>query len=70
MTLKSAGHRLEKGNCVINLTQEEIGEIFEIRISLGLQVSHILVSKRLISEKDFTYPTALTEEMMNGESNT
>lgn len=57
-----------RGNQVLSLTRAEVKEVFEIRTSIELQVLNILVTKRLLSEKDYEYLTLLTEEMMKSEN--
>lgn len=57
-----------RGNQVLSLTQAEVKEIFEIRTSIGLQVLNILVTKKLLSGKDYEYLTLLTKEMKKGEN--
>ena len=56
-----------KGNSVLELTQDEILEVFEIRISLELQILRILVEQKMLSENDFAGLSALTDRMLDSE---
>lgn len=56
-----------KGNKVLDLTLEEAKEVFEIRISLELQVLNILVRKKMLTGEDFAGLFALVEEMRHGD---
>ena len=56
-----------KGNYVLEMTHEEIMEIFEIRISLELQILRTLVEKKMLTEADFENLFLLTDRMMEGE---
>lgn len=56
-----------KGNRVLDMTQAEILEVFEIRISLELQILRILVEQKMLSEKSFADLSALTDKMLESE---
>lgn len=56
-----------KGNYVLEMTHEEIMEIFEIRISLELQILRTLVEKKMLTESDFEYLALITDRMLEGE---
>ena len=56
-----------KGNRGLEMTQEEILEVFEIRISLELQILRILVEQKMLSENDFAELSALTGKMLESE---
>lgn len=54
-----------KGNSILDLTLKEVKEVFEIRISLELQILNIIITKRLLSEADFERLLKLTGDMRN-----
>ena len=56
-----------KGNQVLDLSPEELQELFEIRISLELQVLDILVKADLLSDADFAELDGLVAQMAANE---
>lgn len=56
-----------KGNQVLEMNPKEILEIFEIRISLEIQILDILVSEDILQEEDYQELQNLALRMQNGE---
>ena len=52
-----------KGNYVLDMSLEEILEIFDIRISLEVKVLELLVGKNLLTDEDFCHLQALVAKM-------
>ncbi|MCR6544559.1 GntR family transcriptional regulator [Dehalobacterium formicoaceticum] len=56
-----------KGNQVLEMSPKEILEIFEIRISLEIQVLNILVTQNILQEGDYQKLENLTLQLLDGE---
>jgi len=54
-----------KGSQVLEMTYEDIAEIFSIRIPLEMQVISIIFEKSLLEDKDLEYLERLNNEMIN-----
>lgn len=52
-----------RGSYVLEMSQEELQETFEIRISLELQVLNMLIRKEMLSDEDFTHLSSLNAKM-------
>ncbi|GCF92231.1 GntR family transcriptional regulator [Enterococcus florum] len=57
-----------KGNHVVELTSNEILEVFEIRASLETQILRKILRNQMLVEEDFQNLTDIALEMKNGES--
>ncbi|WP_021169839.1 HTH-type transcriptional repressor CsiR [Sporomusa ovata DSM 2662] len=56
-----------KGNQVLEMSPKEILEIFEIRITLEIQVLDLLVSQHMLQEEDYQEMQNLSLQMQDGE---
>ena len=56
-----------KGNHVLEMSQEEILEVFEIRVSLEMQILYLLVTQSRLNERDYEKLVELTRQMEHGE---
>lgn len=56
-----------RGNQVLEMCPKEVLEVFEIRISLEIQILHILVNQNKLQEKDYEELHNLTLQMQNKE---
>ncbi|HML33705.1 MULTISPECIES: GntR family transcriptional regulator [Sporomusa] len=56
-----------RGNQVLELSPKEVLEVFEVRISLEIQILHVLVTQDKLQENDYQELYNLTREMKNGE---
>jgi len=56
-----------RGSYVMEISQEELHEIFEIRTSLELQVLNILIRKQCLRDEDFVRLSAMTGKMASFE---
>lgn len=54
-----------KGNHVMEMSTEEVLEIFEIRTTLEVQILKKLVKEKMLTEKDFDHLYKLTNDMKN-----
>lgn len=53
-----------KGTFVVDLTEEEIQEIFDIRVMLELRIFEDLLKKKKLVEEDFLQMRAIVDEMV------
>ncbi|WP_371363696.1 hypothetical protein SRRS_45720 [Sporomusa rhizae] len=56
-----------RGNQVLEMSPKEVLEVFEIRISLEIQILHTLVTQHKLQEQDYEELYNLTLQMQNGE---
>lgn len=56
-----------RGNQVLEMSPKEVSEVFEIRISLEIQILHTLVTQHKLQEQDYEELYNLTLQMQNGE---
>lgn len=56
-----------RGNQVLEMSPKEVLEVFEIRITLELQILHQLATQHILQEKDFQELHNLTQQMKSGE---
>ncbi len=53
-----------KGTFVVEFNQEEMQELFDIRVTLESRVFKILIKEKILTEEDFKYLNNLVEEMV------
>lgn len=56
-----------RGNQVLEMSPKEVLEVFEIRITLEIQILHQLATQSILQEKDYQELHNLTMQMQNGE---
>lgn len=57
-----------RGHYVLEMTREELFEVFQIRISLELQILKILVSDRILGPADYDHLTHLSQQMQSADT--
>ena len=56
-----------KGNHVLEMTKEELSEVFEIRTNLEMRILQKLVMEQMLCPEDFRELDKMTQKMMDGE---
>ncbi len=56
-----------KGNFILEMSEEELKEVFEIRSGLEMKILEKLVVRRMLNEENFRELDGLVQSMLNGE---
>ncbi len=56
-----------RGNQVLEMSPQEVLEVFDIRITLEIQILHILSTQPILQEKDYQELHQMTMQMQKGE---
>lgn len=54
-----------KGSFVVEFTEEDVREIFDIRVLLEMKIIERLIEEKNLTEKDFEYLTNIIDEMVD-----